>query len=36
MMEKTEGLFNKICKGSTPFCIDLDDEDSYIVEEKES
>ena len=32
-MPKQESLFFKCCKGTTPFCIDLDDEDSYIIED---
>lgn len=30
-MCKQESLLSKVCKGTTPFCIDLDDEDSYII-----
>ena len=31
-MVKQESIFSKICKGTTPFCIDLDEDDSYIID----
>ena len=31
-MPKQESIFSKICKGTTPFCIDLDEDDSYIID----
>jgi len=30
-----ESLFSKICKGSTPFCIDFDKKDSYIIDSEQ-
>lgn len=35
-MAKQESLISKICTGTTPFCIDLDEKDSYIIEETDS
>ena len=32
-MAKQESLLAKICKGTTPFCDSMDDEDSYIIED---
>lgn len=32
-MVKQESLFSKICKGTTPFCTDMDEEDSYIIDD---
>lgn len=31
-MSKTESFISKCCKGSTPFCIDLDEDDSYVID----
>jgi len=31
-MPKQESIFSKCFKGSAPFCIDLDEEDSYVIE----
>ena len=31
-MPKQESILSKVCKGTTPFCIDLDEDDSYIIE----
>ena len=34
-MPKQESIFSKICnftKGTTPFCVDLDEEDSYVID----
>lgn len=35
-MPKQESLFSKCCKGTTPFCLDLDDENSYVIDEPEN
>lgn len=31
-MPKQESIFSKCFKGSGPFCIDLDEEDSYVID----
>jgi len=31
-MKSTESILTTIFKQCTPFCIDLDDEDSYIID----
>ncbi|KKN76215.1 hypothetical protein LCGC14_0372410 [marine sediment metagenome] len=31
-MSDQESIISKICRGTTPFCIDLDDKDSYVIE----
>lgn len=31
-MPNQESIFTKIFKQCTPFCIDLDDEDSYVID----
>lgn len=33
-MSKQESILTKIFKNSTVFCIDLDEKDSYIIDDK--
>ena len=32
-MTGQESILSKCCKGTTPFCLDLDENDSYIIDE---